>query len=100
MKKVYPPKPTGQRRELSRSEIRSAIRQLELDTARAEAAAIEHRARARRQMSAIVQDLMPVAAKLARKGRGRLLAVLARILQDEKMDKRSAEAIRKIAATR
>ena len=83
------------KRELSRDQIRSAIRNLELETARAEAAAIQHRAIARRQMSAIVQDLMPTAAKLARRGRGRLLAVLARILQDEKLEARSAALIRK-----
>jgi hypothetical protein len=46
-------------------------------------------------MSAIVQDLMPTAAKLARRGRGRLLAVLARILQDDKLEARSAALIRK-----
>jgi hypothetical protein len=81
--------------ELSRRQISSAIRNLELETARAEAKAIQHRALARQQMSAIVQDLMPVAAKLARKGRGRLLAVLARILQDDKLEARSAALIRK-----
>jgi hypothetical protein len=86
------------KKELSRQEIRQAIRNLELQTARAEAHALQDRANARHQLSAIVRDLMPVAAKLARKGRGRLLAVLARILQDEKMDKRSVEAIRKLAA--
>jgi hypothetical protein len=88
------------KRPPSREEVRAAIRQLELQTARAEAAAIEHRAKARRQLSAIVQDLMPVAAKLARRGRGRLLAVLARILQDEKQEARSAALIRKAAQQR
>ena len=84
-------------KRVSSVEVRNAIQQLELETARAEAAAIQHRALARRQLSAIVQDLMPVAAKLARKGRGRLLAVLARILQDEKQEARSAALIRKAA---
>lgn len=86
------------KKELSRQQISSAIRNLELESARAEAAAIQHRAIARRQMSAIVQSLMPVAAKLARKGRGRLLAVLARILQDDKLEARSAALIRKATA--
>jgi len=85
--------------EVSPQEVRNAIRALELKTARAEAAAMQHRAMARRQISAIVQDLVPVAAGLARKGRPRLLAVIARILDNDEMDTKSAAVI-KAAATR
>jgi hypothetical protein len=85
------------KKELSHQQIRSEIRKLDLLVARGEARAMQHRASARRQLAAIVKDLMPTAAGLARRGKGRLLAVLARILQDEKLDHRSAAIIKKLS---
>lgn len=63
----------------------TAIRQLQLEVAKAEAGAAKARAEARWRISAIARDLLGVAAGLARKGRPRLLAVLSKIIGDDKM---------------
>jgi hypothetical protein len=63
----------------------TAIRQLQLEVARAEALAAKARAEARWRISAIARDLLGTAAKFARKGRPRLLAVLSKIIGDDKL---------------
>jgi len=67
-------------------EVRDAINTLRVATAKAELEAAHARAAARRQINAIARDLMPTAAGYARKGRPRLLAVLAKILGDDNLN--------------
>ena len=43
------------------------------------------RAEARRNIISIARDLLPIAAKLGRRGRPRLLAVIAKIIGEEKL---------------
>ena len=56
---------------------------LQLEVAEAEAAI--RQAQARTQITAIARDLLPQGAAFARKGRPRLLAVLAKIIADPKL---------------
>lgn len=61
------------------------IRALKREHALLEAQAALVRAESRRRIISIARDLLPHAAKFARKGRPRLLAVLSKIVGDEKL---------------
>ncbi len=66
-------------------ELLAQLQKLKANILLLESEAAMNRASARRQVSAIARDLVPVAAGLARKGRPRLLAVLSKILGDQSM---------------
>jgi hypothetical protein len=84
-----PAKKKQKNETMSLTELRDSAR-------RAEAEANASRAEARRRLCAIARDLTGVAAGLARKGRPRLLAVLAKIASDsprETMERKLREAL-------
>jgi hypothetical protein len=61
------------------------IRELRQKHTMLEADAALKRAECRRRLIGIARDLLPEAAGLARKGRPRLLAVLSKIIGDDKL---------------
>jgi hypothetical protein len=61
------------------------IRELRQKHTMLEAQAALQRAECRRRIISIARDLLPQAAAFARKGRPRLLAVLTKIIGDEKL---------------
>jgi hypothetical protein len=94
-KKLPQGSPTLERRNFPKP-VRDALDALDVDLARREMSAAIHRVKARQQFSAIVHGLVGIAATLARKGKPRLLATLARILGDERLDERSTHLLQQL----
>lgn len=67
------------------STVSTTLAEIKLQVARAELKAAKARAEARWHISALCRDLIPTAAKFARKGRPRLLAVVSKIIADDKL---------------
>jgi hypothetical protein len=70
----------------------------------AEATALATWATARQEFAQLVRDLIPVADKQAKKGRSRLLAVIGKLLGEQKLnnytDPKIREALRKLEGER
>ena len=81
-----PPAPRKQR-AFARAELATpaAIRKLKYEMQILEIRDAAARAAARRQLISSAHDLMPKATALARKGRPRLLAIVAKIIGDPKL---------------
>ncbi len=65
--------------------VTQSLDELERAVQIAELNATLARTQARRMVMAVARDLIPTAASYARKGRPRLLAVVSRIIGDEKL---------------
>jgi len=72
-------------KKITAQNARDLIRALKQEHAVLEAQSALVRAEARRRIIAIARDLLPHAAGFARKGRPRLLAVISKIVGDEKL---------------
>jgi hypothetical protein len=70
----------------------------------AEATALATWATARQEFAQLVRDLIPMAEKQAKRGRSRLLAVIGKLLGEQKLqnytDPKIREALRRIEAER
>ena len=79
--------------DLTPAKAALAIRKLQMKQIALEAQSALERAECRRRIISIARDLLPKAAGFARKGRPRLLAVLTKIISDDKM--RSVHELKK-----
>lgn len=75
----------------------TTLRRLRNELALMEATAAIAHGQARRQLLAIARDLAPKAAGYARRGRPRLLAVLAKIVADPRLRPRTEAYTEKIS---
>jgi hypothetical protein len=72
-------------KRITSQNARPLLAALQRESAIAEAASALVRAEARRRIVSIARDLLPAAAGFARKGKPRLLAVLTKIVGEEKL---------------
>lgn len=80
-----PKKRPSERIDLSERQARRLTKKLSLDIQILEGEAELAKAAARRQITSCCRDLVPVAIGFARRGRPRLLAVIAKILGDKNL---------------